>query len=181
MKLIAALALTLATPAAFFAAAPAYAADVKTLRCLEDNFDANGRALLMADLEKNLENSGKEQSYRPETVTAIQAAAMTCKAKHGWSTEAAQAAILYTMPKLGWPLALRMGRAKGVNGELLAKRVRALSDDERAQGLTDNVLGKLARGSLAAGEITSDNAALAGALYGLLLLQAKAYIDFAAA
>lgn len=174
----AALALALCAPLAI--AAPAYAADVATLSCVEKGLDQNARQLLLTDLETNLKNAGKEQSYRPETVQAIQSVAKACQAKHGWSTEATQASILYTMPKLGWPLADRMGRAGGLNPNALAKRFRALPDAERNDAINDEVLGKLARGSLSAGEITSDNAALAGALYGLLALQEKALVDFKA-
>lgn len=181
MKLIAALALTLAAPAAFVAAAPAHAADVATITCVERNLDANGRKLLDRDLQKNLENAGQAQSYSPEFISAIQTAAKACAAKHGWSSEATQAAILYTVPKLGWPLAARMGRAKGVNPDALAKRVRALSDEELADATSEEVLGKLAHASVEANEINGGNAALAGALYGLLTLQAKAYIDFSKA
>lgn len=180
MKLIAALALTLA-PIAFVAAAPASAADVTTIRCVEDNLDSNGRALLNRDLQKNLENAGGAQSYSPEFIAVIQGVAKTCQTKHGWSTEATQAAILFTLPKLGWPLAARMGRAKGINPELLVKHVRELSDAELADATSETVLGKLAHASIDAGEINGENAALGGALYGLLTLQAKAYIDFAKA
>lgn len=174
----AALVLALCAPLAI--ATPARAADVATLSCVEDGLDKNARTLLLADLETNLKNSGGTQTYRPETVTAIQAVARACQTKHGWTTEAAQAAILYTMPKIGWPLADRMGRAKGLNPDALAKRFRALPEAERNDAINDNVLGKLARGSLAAGEINSDNAALAGALYGLLGLREKALADFKA-
>ena len=174
----AALALALCAP--FAIAAPAHAADIKTLGCVEQGMDKNARKLLLDDLQKNLENSGQAQSYRPETVTAIQAVALACKSKHGWSTEAAQAAILYTMPKIGWPLADRMGRAKGLNPDALIKRFRALPEAQRNDAINDNVLGILARGSLAAGEINAANAALGGALYGLLGLQEKALVDFKA-
>ncbi len=176
----AAFALSLCVPFALAAPAPAHAADVATLGCVEDGMDANARKLLLDDLTTNLNNSGQAQSYRPETVQAIQAVAMACKTKHGWTTEATQAAILYTMPKIGWPIADRMGRAHGLNPDALAKRFRMLPDAERNDAINDNVLGKLARGSLAAGEINADNAALAGALYGLLALREKALVDFKA-
>jgi hypothetical protein len=176
MLKFAALALALAAPVMI--AAPAHAADVKTLRCVEDGMNPAARASLLKDLEKNLDNAGGEQGYSPETITAIQGAAKACQAKHGWSDAATTASILYTVPKLGWPTAVRMGRAKGLNPDALAKRVRALTQDEKAQGTSEAVLGKLASGSAQAGEINGDNAALAGALYGLLTLQEKAYIDF---
>jgi len=174
----AALALALCT--SFAIAAPAYAADIKTLGCVEQGLDKNARELLLTDLETNLKNSGQAQSYRPETVTAIQAVALACKTKHGWSTEAAQAAILYTMPKIGWPLADRMARKKGMNPNALVARFRALPAEQRNDAINDTVLGILARGSLAAKEINSDTAALGGALYGLLALREKSLVDFQA-
>lgn len=176
MLKFAALALALATPVVI--AAPAHAADVKTLRCVEDNMDKAARASLDKDLEKNLANAGGAQGYSPATITAIQGAAKACQAKHGWSDAATTASILYTVPKLGWPLAVRMGRANGLNPDTLAKRVRALTQEEKAAGTSEAVLGKLATASAEAGEINGGNAALAGALYGLLTLQEKAYIDF---
>ena len=176
MLKFAALALALAAPIVI--ATPAHAADVKTLRCVEDNMNSAGRAALDKDLEKNLSNAGGEQGYSPETIAAIQGAAKTCQAKHGWSDAATMASILYTVPKLGWPLAVRIGRAKGLNTDALVKRVRDLTQEEKAQGTSEEVLGKLARGSAEAGEINTDNASVAGALYGLLTLQEKAYIDF---
>lgn len=174
----AALALSLAMPFAIAAPAPAHAEDMATIGCVEQGLDANARKLLIDDLTANLNNSGAAQSYRPETVQAIQAVALACQAKHGWTTEAAQAAILYTMPKVGWPTADRIARTHGLNPEALARRFRALPDAERNDAINDDVLGKLARGSLEAGEINAGNAALAGALYGLLALQEKAQIDF---
>lgn len=176
MLKFAALALALAAPVVI--AAPAHAADVKTLRCVEDNLDAAGRAAINKDLEKNLNNAGGQQSYSPETITAIQGAAKKCQAQHGWSDAAAQASILYTVPKIGWPLAARMGRAKGLNPDALAKRVRGLSQADKAQGTSEAVLTQLAQASAEAGEINETNASLAGALLGLLTLQEKAFIDF---
>lgn len=172
----AALALALCAP--FVIAGPAHAADIATLGCVEQGLDANARKLMVDDLQKNLENSGGGQSYRPETVQAVQAVALACKTKYNWSIEAAQASILYTMPKIGWSIADRYGRAHGLNPDALVKRFRALPEAQRRDAMNDTVLGILAKGSLDAHEITADNAAIAGALYGLLALQEKALSDF---
>ena len=88
----AALALSIAVSVAVAAPVPAHAADWATIGCVEQGMDANARKLLLDDLATNLNNSGGAQSYRPETVQAIQAVALACKAKYGWTTEAAQAA-----------------------------------------------------------------------------------------
>lgn len=177
MLKLAALALAIAVPMTV-AAPAAHAADVKTLKCVEDSLDAAGRASVIKDIEKNLQNAGGEQGYSPETVRAIQGAAKACQAKHGWSDAATTASILYTVPKISWPTAERMGKAKGVNVAGLVKRVNALSQDEKANATSEDVLGKLANLSAESGELNADNASIAGALYGLLTLQAKAYIDF---
>lgn len=176
MLKLAALALAFATPIVI--AAPAYAADVKTLRCVEDSMSAASKASLAKDMEKNLDNSGGEQGYSPETVTAIQTATKSCQTKHGWSDKATEAAMFYTVAKLGWPTAVRIGRAKGVNADALARRVRALTVEQRANGTTNEVLTVLATGALEAKEINETNATLGGALLGLLTLQEKSYIDF---
>ncbi|MCW3848820.1 hypothetical protein OF829_16400 [Sphingomonas sp. LB-2] len=179
MLRFAALALAFATPVAITVATPAHAADVKTIRCLEDGLDSNARALLDRDLQKNLENAGKAQSYSPELIAAIQKAAQACRAKYGWSDKATESAIFYTVPRLGWSMAARYARTKGLNPDAFVSRVKALSDDELANGTSEEVLTKLATASVEAGEINADTAALGGALYGLLTMQAKAYIDFA--
>jgi len=176
----AALALSLCTPFVLAAPMPAHAADVATLGCVEAGLDANARKLLLDDLTVNLNNAGKEQHYRPETVQAIQQVALACKAKHGWSTPAAEASVFYTTATIGWPVADRLARAQALDPDALAKRFRALPDAERNDALNEAVLGKLARGSLDAGELKGDNAALAGALYGLLALREKALVDFKA-
>ncbi len=176
MLKFAALALALAAPIAI--ATPAHAADVKTLSCVEKNLDKAGRAALNRDLAKNLQNAGGGQTYGEDTVAALRGAAQTCKAKHGWSEAATQAAILYTVPKVGWPLAVQIGRANGLKPNALLKRVNALTPEEKAEGTSERVISKLATASAEAGEINADNAAVAGALYGLLTLKEKAYIDF---
>lgn len=172
-----ALALALVAPVAIVAA-PAHAADLKTLVCVEQALTAEGKASLLKDIEVNLTNAGGEQNYSTATVTAIQGAAKSCAAKHGWSDKASEAAVLYTVTKLAWPTAVRMGRAKGVNPDALAKRVNALTPAEKANGTSEEVLTKLAEASAVTGELDETNAALAGALYGLLTLKEKAYIDF---
>lgn len=161
------------------AAAPAGAADIATLGCVEKGMDQNARTLLLTDLEKNL-NNPDAQSYGPETISAVQKVASVCKTQHGWSAKAMQAAILYTMPVIGWPLAERMARAQRLDPDALTARFRALPVVERNDAINDMVLGKLARGSLAAGELDETNAKLAGALYGLLGLREKSLADFKA-
>lgn len=141
--------------------------------------DQNARTLLLTDLEKNL-NNPDNQSYRPETITAIQAVAKACQAKHAWSAKAMQSAILYTMPVIGWPLAERIARGKRLDPDALVARFRALPVAERNNAVNDAVFGKLARESEAAGELDGSNAKVAGALYGLLGIREKSLADFKA-
>jgi hypothetical protein len=176
MLKLAALALAFAAPVVI--AAPASAADVKTLRCVEDGMSPAARASLASDMEKNLNNAGSEQSYSPETISAIQGAAKACQAKHGWSDEASQASILFTVAKLGWPTATRIGKSRGIDAKALQRRVRALPAAQREQGTTEEVLTVLATGAIEAKEINESNAALGGAMLGLLALQEKGYADF---
>lgn len=159
--------------------APARAADVETLGCIEQGLDEKARALLSEDLEKNLNNAAGEQSYRPETITAMQDVAKACQAKHSWSAASTKAAVLYTLPTLGWPIGERLAREQGLSPEALTVRFRALPDAERLDAINDTVLGKLARGGVDAGEITESTAPLAGALFALLGLREKALADFA--
>jgi hypothetical protein len=159
--------------------ATALAADPANIGCVEAGIDARTRAELLIDVERNLQDT-KNQSYRPVVVDGVRAAARVCQGKHGWSDAAASAAILYAVPRVSWPLAVRMAKAKGVDAALLEKRLMALPDAERATATTREVLQKLASGSIAAGEIDGTNAALAGGVYGLLALREKALADFKA-
>jgi len=161
-------------------AAPAPAADLATLGCVEQGLDANARKLLVEDLTANINNAGKAQSYRQETAEALRPVALACKAKHGWSDKATQASLLYTAPKIGWPIGERIARQHGLDPDALARRFRALPETERNDAIDEDVLGKLGQGSFEAGEINDGNAAMAGALYGLLALREKALVDFKA-
>lgn len=176
MLKLAAAAFALATPIVI--AAPAHAADVKTLRCVEDGLSASARASLIKDMEKNLTNAGGEQGYSPETVTALQGAAKACQTKHGWSDVATESALFYTVAKVTWPSAAAFGKSKGVNSDALARRVRGLSREQRANGTGQEVLTIVATGALESNEIPQTQATLGGALLGLVALQEKAYIDF---
>jgi hypothetical protein len=168
----AALALALFLPFA------AQAADVATINCVDQSMDKATRALILTDLEVNLDNAGGAQSYRPETVTAVQNVAKSCQAKYGWSDAATEASILYTVPKIGWPTAVRKARAKGLDPDALRARFNTLSEADRNDAVNERVLGILARGSDTAKEINQSNAALGGALYGLLGLEANSLYKF---
>lgn len=176
MLKLAAAVLALTTPIVI--AAPAHAADVKTLRCVEDGLNAAARAALIKDMEKNLQNAGGEQGYSPETVSALQGAAKACQAKHGWSPVATESAMFYTVAKVTWPSAAAYGKSRGVNSDALARRVRGLTREQRADGTGQEVLTIVATGALEAKEIPEAEAMLGGALLGLVALQEKAYIDF---
>lgn len=169
-------ALALAATAAF--AVPAFAADPATLDCVEKTVTPAARDGLAADMRRNLSQADQSQSYSPEVVGAIRAAAEACRVKHGWSAAASQAALLHAVPVLGWPTAVNMARAAKLNDQALLKRFMALPENERVDALNETVLGKLAREAFEAKEITAENAKLAGGMFGLLALREKARNEF---
>lgn len=174
-----ALALAVAAPVAL--ATPAYAADIATLSCIEKTVDPATKTQLQQDLEKNLSNPQGQQSYSPATIQGLQAAARACQGKHGWSEKATVAAILYSVTKLGWPVADRMGRAAGLDPKKVESRFMALPTAERAAAMdTPDTFRKVAEGAIAAGEVKESNANLAGGLLGLLAVREKGLFDFQA-
>lgn len=174
-----ALALAVASPIAL--AAPAFAADVATLSCVEKTVDAPTKAQLHKDLEKNLSNPQGAQSYDPATISGLQAAARACQSKHGWSQTATVAAILYSVTRLGWPVADRMARAAGLDPKKVENRFMALPELERAQAMDNpETFRKVAEAAISSGEVKSDNANLAGGLLGLLAVREKGLYDFKA-
>jgi hypothetical protein len=176
-----ALALAAAPLAMTAAAAPAYAADIATITCVEKTLDAATRTQLQQDLEKNLANPQGQQSYAPTTVQGIQKAAKACQAQHGWSDAATMAAILYAVPTVGWPVADRMARAARLDPKKVESRFMALPADERAKAMENpDTFRKVAEGALAAGEVNESNANLAGGLLGLLAVREKGLADFKA-
>jgi hypothetical protein len=177
-KLMLRFAIALAMIPALGAAAPARAAAVETLGCVEATLPPAMRAGLIANVETNMRNAAGEQNYAPEVITAMNAAADTCAATNGWSPEARVAALLYTLPKVGWAKATELARGAGLNIRTLEARFMALPDAERIDALNEGVLGKLATAAVEAGEVKEANAEMAGAIFGLLAVREKALSDF---
>jgi hypothetical protein len=170
----------LALVSALAFAAPAYAADVKTIDCVQNAVSPAARTALETDIERNLSHPDQAQTYDPAAVTALRTAAAACRTQHQWSEEAAQAALLYSVPTLGGATAKRMAAANKLNYAALEKRFMALPTPERIDALNETVLGKLALAAVEAGDVIDANANLAGGIFGLLAVREKARSDFAA-
>ncbi|MDF7774016.1 hypothetical protein P1X14_02050 [Sphingomonas sp. AOB5] len=174
-------AVALAVAAPVMLVAPAYAADIATIGCVENTVDAATRAQLNKDLEKNLADAGGPQTYSQSTIEGMRKASLACQAKHGWSDAATMGALLYTVPKLGWPVADRMGRAAKIDPKKVEARFMALPQAVRATAMDNpSTFEKIATDAINAGEINGDNATLAGGLLGLLAVREKGLADFQA-
>ena len=167
-----------ALAAATLSLTTAHAADIKTIGCVVETTDAETLRLLDADIERNLNNAGGQQSYAPAVVQKLQAAAAACKARYGWSAEATQAALIYSIPVRGAPIGRRLAAANKLDYSKIERRLMALPNAERVNAMDPAILNKIAEAAVGAGEVVNDNSLLAGGILGLLAVREKALNDF---
>lgn len=174
--------LRLALAAAFAAAslAPAHAADIKTIDCVEKTVDKTIVKLLDDDVNRNFTDLDN-QTYSEATIAGFRAAATTCRTKYGWSDKASESSVLYALFMLSNANVRGKAKAAKLDYAKLEARFNSLSTAERANAMEDATLNKLATGALDANEMDASNAKVAGAVFGFLAIRAKALVDFAAA
>ncbi|MBX3564297.1 MAG: hypothetical protein KF730_06945 [Sphingomonas sp.] len=168
-----------ATAALTVLLAPAHAADIKQIDCVEKTVDKPTVKLLDDDVNKNFTDLDN-QAYSQGTIAGFRAAAATCRAKYGWSDNASEAAVLYALYALSNANVRGKAKAAKLDYAKLAARFDKLSESERANAMEDATLNKLANGALDANEMDASNAKVAGAVFGFLAVRAKAMVDFAA-
>ena len=171
--------LALALAALPLALASAQAADISNIGCVQENVTQETLRLVRGDVEKNF-NDLDHQTYSPATIAGFRAAGQICRGKFGWSEKAVQASILYALANLAQPVARQRAVPAKLDYSALERRFAALTRAEQIDAMTETVLNKLAQGALDAKEMDATNAKLAGGIFGLLAVHAKAISDFTA-
>jgi len=122
--------------AAGLAAFPAHAADLATIECVIGKLRPALTNLIEADIARNLAESGKRPTYDPAIGSGLRIAAAACATEHKWSEAAVTAARVYTLAKLGWPIAQRVVTEKGFDPAALEDRFQTLPEEARNRPLT---------------------------------------------
>lgn len=163
-------------------AAPAHAADLATIGCVEEKLPLPARAQIVLDVERNLAESGKRQTYDPKVVNALRIAAADCVKEHGWSQAAAQPAVLYARARIGWPVAQRIASERGLDPALLETLFLGLPEEQRNAPLTVDIYRELADAAVPEGEArTAETGELVSEFFGFLSIMQYSSYEFSQA
>ena len=172
----------IATAALLALAIPAHAADLATLDCVAGKVSAAVVAKLHADVSRNMAESGKRPSYDPGVGGSIASAAAACGLEHNWSEAAVKAARVYTLARLGLPVAQRVIGERGFEAAELEERFQALPEETRNRPLTAAESQALIRGSVTdEAKQTRENAELLAEYFAFLSTIQYASFDFSQA
>lgn len=123
--------------AALLAAAPAArAADLSTIDCVIGKLKPALVQQIEADVTRNMGEVAVRPTYDPSVGSGISIAAKECADAHQWSEAALDAARVYTLAKLGQPIAERFVVAQGFDPAELETQFDALPEDTRDRPLT---------------------------------------------
>lgn len=120
--------------------APAHAADLATIDCVVGKLKPALTAQIGRDVVRNLGETGKRPSYDPSIGSGLRIAAQECAQEHGWSESAISAARVYTLAKLGWPIAQRIIGDKGFDAATLEDAFQQLPQEVRDRPLTSDAV-----------------------------------------
>jgi hypothetical protein len=163
-------------------AAPAHAADLATIDCVAGKVNAAVTARLHADVSRNMAESGKRPSYDPAVGGSIASAAAACGLEHNWSEAAVKAARIYTLAKLGLPVAERVIGERGFDAAALEDRFQALPEETRNRVLTPAENQELIKGSVTdEAKQTRENAELLAEYFAFLSTIQYASFEFSQA
>lgn len=174
MKIFALL-LALAAPALF--AAPAQAADLATINCIENKIELPVRAQIAIDVERNATEVGTRSTYDPRVTNAIGIASKLCAAENSWPEAAIKPAQLYALATLGWPTAQRIATERGFDMGALEETFSALPEETRNSPLPQPTVEGLVRDFVTDEKLqTRENAKLIGMCFGFLnIIQYSSY------
>lgn len=172
----------LATAALLTLAGPAYAADLATIDCVAGKIAPAVTAKLHADVSRNMTESGKRPSYDPAVGGSIASAAAACGLEHDWSEAAIKAARVYTLARLGLPVARRVIDDRGFEAATLEDRFQALPEEARNRPLTAAESQELIKGAVIdEAKQTRENAELLAEYFAFLSTIQYASFDFSQA
>lgn len=134
----------IAALAALAVAVPAHAADLATIDCVIGKLKPALQAQISKDVTRNMgEGAGVRPTYDPAVGSGISVAARECSDEHKWSETALEAARVYTLAKLGQPIAETFVAAQGFDVGELESQFDALPEDARNRPLTTEEMQKL--------------------------------------
>lgn len=150
-------------------AGSAHAADLATIDCVAEKLDKTVSAQIAADVSRNMFESGKKPSYDPMVGTGIANAAQACATEHGWSEGAVAAARIYTLAKVGLPVAQRVIGERGFDTATLEEQFLTLPEETRNRVLTAEETQGLVRNSVTEeAKQTRENAELVAEYFAFL-------------
>ncbi|MDQ0250759.1 hypothetical protein J2W22_002823 [Sphingomonas kyeonggiensis] len=134
----------IAALATLVVAVPAHAADLATIDCVIGKLKPALQAQISKDVTRNMgEGAGVRPTYDPAVGSGISVAARECSDEHKWSETALEAARVYTLAKLGQPIAETFVAAQGFDVGELESQFDALPEDARNRPLTTEEMQKL--------------------------------------
>lgn len=90
----------------FFASVPsASAADLSTIDCVVGKLQPALKEQIEADVRRNFEEAALRPTYDASVGSGLRNAANSCAAEHKWTDAATAAARIYTLAKVGLPIA----------------------------------------------------------------------------
>lgn len=124
-------------------AAPAQAADLATIDCVIGKLAGPDRADRQGRHAQHGEGAAVRPTYDPAVGSGISIAAKECADAHKWSEAALEAARVYTLAKLGQPIAEKAVVDQGFDPNELETRFDALPEDARNRPLTTEEMQQL--------------------------------------
>lgn len=118
-------------------AAPAHAADLATIDCVIGKLKPALTDQITADITRNMgDATALRPTYDPAVGSGISIAARECADANKWSDAALEAARIYTLAKLGQPIAEKAVTDQGFDTGALEAQFDALPPDTQNRPLT---------------------------------------------
>ncbi|MDG2532591.1 hypothetical protein P6144_02940 [Sphingomonas sp. HITSZ_GF] len=118
-------------------AAPAQAADLATIDCVVGKLKPALTTQITGDITRNMGDAAAVRpTYDPAVGSGISIAANECATENKWSEAAVEAARVYTLAKLGQPIAEKFVIAAGFDTGALEAQFDSLPEDTQNRPLT---------------------------------------------
>jgi hypothetical protein len=118
-------------------ATPAQAADLATIDCVIGKLKPALTQQITTDITRNMDDStAVRPTYDQAVGSGISIAAKECATENKWSDAALEAARVYTLAKLGQPIAEKAVTAQGFDTGALEAQFDALPEDTQNRPLT---------------------------------------------
>lgn len=163
-------------------AAPAHAADLSTLGCVDGKFTDAVRDQIRNDVTRNLGLIGLRGSYSQAVFDAAAKAGADCASENKWTPAATRLAVLYTLAKISLPVMQQAVTNRGMDPAALEALFQGLPEDVRAKPLTNDSYRQLADAAIPEGDgRTREAGALLHTFFEFESILEYASADFSAA